>query len=552
LNELQLDFGASALALPFLAAIVLIFPAVTLWTLRRRHRSDFWLLALFAGAMASVLLARSVTAFAIAWEVMALLSAFLVLQHHERRYVRTAALWYLVTSQLGALCILAALALLGTNAASFSFADIARAAPALPAATREWVLALALIGFGSKAGLVPLHFWLPRAHPAAPANASAMLSGLMLSVALYGLLLVALQLASPVPAVFAFVVLGVGLLSAFAGALYACVDADIKRLLAFSSIENVGIVVAALALVLLARQYDQPAIAALALVALLFHVITHAIFKSLLFLIAGTVAESAGTTDLEMLGGLFRSLRYTAPLALLGCAVAAALPPTGGFASEWLVFRAFIGALVEGPLALRIAATVAITVLASSAGLAAIAYIKLYGIGFLGAPRSTHPIERDSFDGSFVGMAWLGVMLAIFGLWPELALQPLERVTQALGFAVPPLGGFPLLPVKLAVLPLAVALFALLRARARIRSAPTWSCGSPVTHRSQYSASAFSNPAALIFRSFLRVDVDDAAQAIAGFVRRAAARARIIQGGLLRVYLGYAALALAAILLLAR
>lgn len=541
MTELRLIFASSALALPFLAAIALVFPAVMLWTLRRGRRLDLGLLALFAGTMACVLLAQSAAAFAVAWEVMALVSAFLVAQHHERRSVRSATLWYLVMSQLGALCIVTALALLGANAASFSFADIARAAPALPAATRDWILALALVGFGSKAGLVPLHFWLPRAHPAAPANASAMLSGLMLAVAMYGLLLVTLQLATPVPAAFAFVVLGIGLLSAFIGALRAAVDPDLKRVLAYSSIENIGIAAAALGLVLVAQRYDEPAIAALALLALLFHIVSHAIFKSLLFLAAGTIAGAAGTL-----------LRFTAPLALLGCAAAAALPSTGGFVSEWLVFHAFIAALVTGPLALRIAAAVAIAVLAGSAGLAAIASVKAYGIGFLGARRSTQPEERESFDGAAAGVAWLGAILAIGGLAPQLALRPLATLAQTLGFALPSLGTLPALPLELAALPAAGALFALWHARARTRSVATWTCGSPVIQRSHSSAAALSASVALIFGALSRFAVDDAARVVAGTVQRIALRARIIQGGLLRVYLGYAALALAVMLLVAR
>jgi hydrogenase-4 component B len=552
LSALQLVFASSGLALPFLAAIALVLPAILLWTLRRGHHSDIWSLALFAGAMAAVLLAQSVAAFVIAWEGMALVSAFLVAQHHERRYVRSATLWYLVMSQLGALCVIVVLALLATNAASFSFAEIARAAPMLPPSTRAWILALALVGFGSKAGLVPFHFWLPRAHPAAPASASAMLSGLMLAVAIYGLVLVTLQLAAPAPALFAFVMLGIGLLSAFAGALYASIDSDLKRLLAYSSIENVGIIVAALALVLLAQRYDQPPIAALAMVALLLHMFSHAVFKSLLFLIAGTVAGVAGTTDLEMLGGLFRTLRFTAPLALLACAGAAALPPTSGFAAEWLVFRAFIGSLVTGPLAMRIAAGASIAVLAGSAGLAAVAYVKIYGIGFLGARRSTHNHEDESLDSAFAGLAWLGAIVVLLGLAPELAVRPLTAVAQTLGFTTLPMDGLPSLPLKLAVLPVAGALFALWHARARIRGVATWTCGSPVTRRAQYTATAFSNPIALIFRALMRFVVDDVVRTVVDFVQRFALRARIIQGGLLRVYLGYAALALAAILLVAR
>jgi formate hydrogenlyase subunit 3/multisubunit Na+/H+ antiporter MnhD subunit len=578
--ELRLEFASTTLALPFFAIVAFIVPAVAFWGLSRGSADDGFRLAAFILAMLGVFLAQSVAAFFLAWEAMSLVSAFLVGTHHERRDVRRALLSYIVVSQLGALCILAALALLGQHAGSYRFADIGRAAAALGMGPRSAAIGLALVGFGSKAGLVPLHSWLPLAHPVAPANASALLSGIMLKVAVYGLLLIGFVLAAPVPLAWSIAVLGIGLLTTFTGALYAAVDSDFKRLLAYSSCENLGIIVSALGLALGAAALRLPALANIAFAALLLHALSHAAFKSLLFLGAGNVADSTHTTDLEHLGGLGRALPQTAALVLVGCCAAAALPPLTGFASEWLIFTSFVRGLGEVGPGLQMTIAGAIGVLAIASGLAALAFAKLFGIAFLGEPRTSRPIARETGDASVLGLGWLAFLCIAFGLAPALVLRPLIGVASALsGYGILAPGPLPTLPVLLAVLPCLGGGMALVLARRRgVRSVPTWTCGSSVTPRSQYTAAAFSKPIRRIFGFVVFPDhqkisdvgtsrwfpvriryefttryiVDEAARNVAAFTQRFARRMRIVQAGLLRVYLVYAVVAVLIVLIVAR
>jgi hydrogenase-4 component B len=579
-DELRLDFASTTLALPFLALIALVVPAVAVWGLRRGAVDDGLRLAFFVLAMIGVLLAQSVAAFFLAWETMSLVSAFLVGTHHERREVRRALLSYILVSQLGALSIVAALALLGAHADSFRFAEIARAAPGLPFDVRSIIIALILIGFGSKAGLVPLHFWLPLAHPVAPANASALLSGVMLNVAVYGLLLAAFGLAAPVPLAWGVWVMLVGLLTSITGALYAAIDSDFKRLLAYSSIENLGIIASVLGLAIVTAALHAPALTEFALVALLVHTVSHGVFKSLLFLAAGNVAEAAHTTDLEHLGGLRRVMPLTAPLLLIGCAAAAALPPLTGFASEWLIFTSFFRALPIAPPALAALIVVAIGNLAATSGLAALAFVKLFGIAFLGEPRSEHAIAIERPDLSIVGLGWLAFFCIAFGLAPSILFRRMVEVGGSMsGSTVFDPGVLPALPLLLGALPLLGAAGALLLARRRgVRRVPTWTCGSVVTPRSQYTATAFSKPTRRIFAFVLfpenqqirdtgasrwfplriryafstRYVFDEVARNVAAVAQRLARRSRIVQAGLLRVYLVYAVVAVLILLVLAR
>ncbi len=577
---LRLDAGISGLARPFLALVALVVPATAMWGLKRGAADDGARLAIFAFAMIGVLVAQSVAAFAIAWEVMSLVSAFLVGTHHERRDVRRALLSYVLVSQFGALCIVTELALLGANAGSYAFGDIARSAPSLPAVMRATTIALALVGFGSKAGLVPLHFWLPRAHPVAPANASALLSGVMLKVAVYGLLVTTFALAAPLPLGWAITIVIAGLVTALTGALYAAVDSDVKRLLAYSSIEHLGIIVATLGLSLAALAVDRPQIAQLALVALFVHALGHGIFKSLLFLCAGNVVSATHTTDLEHLGGLGRTLPLTAFFAAFGCAAAAALPPLIGFASEWLVFRSFASLLPGTPALVQVVVTLAIAMLALTGGLAGLAFVKLFGVAFLGEPRARIAHARERADISTAGLLWLAALALGLGLMPAVAVAPLAAIAGRLsGVSGAAIGGLPTLPVLLAVCPLLGGIGTLLLARAGgVRSIPTWTCGSSVTPRSQYTATAFSKPIRRIFGFVLFPDhreiretgasrwfpvriryevtsryiVDEFARDAAAFAQRLARRARIVQAGFLRIYLIYAVVAVIVLLVVAR
>jgi hydrogenase-4 component B len=588
-DVLRLEFATTLPALPFLALIVLVVPAVALWGLSRGATHDGSRLAAFVVAMTAVFLAQSVAAFFLAWEAMALVSAVLIAAHHERRAVRRALLSYLIVSQAGAFCILAALSLLAAHAGSARFAEIAHAAASLSPGERSAAFALALIGFGSKAGLVPLHFWLPRAHPVAPANASALLSGVMLNVAVYGLLLTAFVLAAPLPAAWGFVVMALGLVSAVTGALFAAVESDIKRLLAYSSIENVGIIVATLGLALAGAASRLWVVTDGALIAMLLHVVSHGVFKSLLFLGAGTVAEAAHTTNLEHLGGLRSALPFTAPFVLAGCLAAAALPPTGGFIAEWFVLQSFIRAPAATPAIVHGAMIVAVALLAVAGGLAALAFAKLFGIAFLGAPRTTHPVVAERIDASVLGLGWLALAVLAIGCVPGLVVRPLAWIAGALtgGAVHVPAGTFPAYVAvpnagwlgSYVALPILCGAGALVLARVRgVRRVPTWTCGSPVTVRSQYTATAFSKPLRRIFGFVLLPDrqriadfgpsrwfpvrirytvttrdvIDESARRVAAFGQRFARRARIVQAGRLRVYIAYAVAAVLVLLVAAR
>lgn len=549
----DLTFGTTVLARPFLVLLAIVAPAVAAWTFSRGRENDGFYLAAFAASMVLVLVSASVAAFLLGWETMALLSALLVGTNHEHRSVRRAFFSYAVVGQFGALCIAGALAILAVAAGSYQFDDISRAAAMLSPVVRAGAFGLALVGFGSKAGLVPLHFWLPRAHPAAPANASALLSGVMLAVATYGLMLAAFQLTAPLTTTLGLVMLGFGVLTAIVGALYAALDSDVKRLLAYSSVENTGIAVSALGLAAIATAEGAPWLTALAIVAALFATINHGIFKSLLFLGAGTIVQSAGTSNLEALGGLFRALRLTTPLVFLACLAASALPPSNGFASEWLLFSALVRAVAgnEFTLALRGGAALAIAGLGFASGFAALAFAKFFGIGFLGRRRATHAIANEALDSSTFGFAWLGLLILGLGVAPLVALTPLSDVAYALGAAqAPDFGPLPTLPFLLATLPLAGGILAVAYARARLtRRVPTWTCGSDVTRRAQYSASAFASP---LRRIVARVIPPSSERAIGAVVQRIARRTRIVQSGLLRVYVAYAVGAVILVLALAR
>jgi hydrogenase-4 component B len=438
---------------------------------------------------------------------------------------------------------------------------------------RSTVFILALLGFGSKAGLMPLHFWLPRAHPAAPANASAMLSGVMLKIALYGLCVMLFQLLAPAPASWGIALVLLGTLSAVGGVLYALVDHDLKRLLAYHSVENIGIIVIGIGTALLTQSFGAPAVGGLALTAAFFHTINHGVFKGLLFLGAGTVAETEGTVDIERLGGLWRRLAWTAPAFLVGCAAISAIPPFNGFVSEWMTFQSLISGFAAAPPGAQLTLFVAIAGLALTGGLAAACFVKVFGVAFLGEPRRPQPhADKERFDAAAAAVAVLAVLCTLFGLVPLLVVAPLQRVAQAVLGATPlALAPLPVLPIALLALPLGGALFALGYARLRgVRRVATWTCGSPVTAAAQYTATAFSKPLRTIFAFVLmperrrRVEagssrwfprrikyttqsrylVDEWARGFSAITLRLARRSRALQSGSLRLYLAYAVAAL--------
>jgi len=575
---LTLTFGASLLAAPFLVLLGLLAFGVGLWSLYRGNASDAMFIAAFCFAMLATLLAQDVAAFFLSWEATALLSAVLVGRRCGDPRVRRATLLYLLMGQAGALCILTAFAMLATASGGASFSAIAAAAPTLPGGVRNAAFVLALIGFGSKAGLVPLHVWLPRAHPVAPANASALLSGVMLKVALYGLLLVVFNLAGPGSSLWGIALLGAGAISVLLGVLYAVVDRDMKRVFAYSSIENVGIIVMAIGVAQIARANANAPLEAAALFAAFFHTIAHGLFKGLLFLGAGTVHEIEHTTDMERLGGLAERLRWSAPSFLIGCAAVSALPPLSGFVSEWATFQTLIAAAqARTDASTTVVAIAALAVLALASGLAAACFAKAFGIAFLGGPRSVNTSDTvpfvERFDASNAALALLASACVVLGFAPKLAWDPLAVVVSHVAgtsFAFPTLAR---LPTVLAILPILGVIAASIANRAcGVRYVPTWTCGSQVTSSNQYTATAFSKPLRTIFAFIFhpvreekiiqgtsawfprqisyqtksRYIVDEGARGLLAMLFRFARGTRIVQSGSLRLYLLYIVAAAAA------
>ena len=471
------------------------------------------LFPLFAAAMNLVLIADDAYAFLFSWELMSLTSWALVVARHTDPESRRAGHLYLVMAAIGTAALLFAFGGLAGPAGGYGFDTIRAHAPG--PAIAALVLAAALIGCGSKGGLIPLHAWLPLAHPAAPSHVSALMSGVMTKVAVYGFVRIAFDLLGPPAWWWGLPAIVLGAVTAVLGLLYAVLDRDLKRVLAYSTIENVGIIFVALGLALAFRANGQNAAAAVAMTAALLHALNHSWFKSLLFLGAGAVLHATGRRDLEGLGGLIHRMPRTAVFFLIGALAASALPPLNGFVSEWLLFQAVIAAPALPQSALRFASPAIGAMLALAAALAAACFVRVYGIAFLGRPRSIEaaqahevPLAQQIAMGGLAGLCILG---GLFGSVLAQALTPLLR--ELVGNGLPNAGSGPTpfsliafdpsrsiydAPVIALFVAIASATTLLvvhrLSAR-RTRRGPAWDCGFPDPSPAiQYTASSFSQP----------------------------------------------------------
>ncbi len=484
----------------------------------------------FLAGMNLVVMADDAFTFLLCWEFMSLASWALVMSHHQVAENRRAAYVYLVMASFGTLALLLAFGLLAGAGGGYGFAEI-RAAGHTPL-TAGLVFVLFLLGAGSKAGLVPLHVWLPLAHPAAPSHVSALMSGVMTKVAVYGFVRVVFDLLGE-PAWWAGVVLlALGGVTAVLGILHALMERDLKRLLAYSTIENIGVIFVGLGLALAFRTNGMEWAAALALTAALFHVLNHSLFKSLLFFGAGAVLTATGTRDMEALGGLIHRMPVTSFTFLVGSAAIAALPPLNGFVSEWLVFQAVLQSPELPQWGLKILVPAVGGLLALAAALAAAAFVRAFGITFLGRPRSpaaqvAHEVDRLSLAAMLV----LAALCLAVGILPGFVIDGLAPVTQALvGGAMPRQAD----EAWLSIVPIAegrssyngllvfvfVAISAAMAAvlvhrfaSRAIRRAPAWDCGFPnASPATQYTAGSFSQPirrvfGTALFRARERVDM---------------------------------------------
>jgi hydrogenase-4 component B len=392
---------------------------------------------LFLAGMTLVVIADDAFTFLFSWEFMSLSSWALVMAHHRRPCNAAAGYLYLLMASFGTLALLLAFGLLAGPAGGYEFSAIRQAPPA--AAVAAVVLVLALIGAGSKAGLVPLHVWLPLAHPAAPSHVSALMSGVMTKVAVYGFVRIVFDLLGPPAWWWGAVVPLVGGITAAMGVLYALMQEDLKRLLAYSTVENIGIIFIGLGLALAFEANEMTGAAALALTAALLHVFNHSLFKSLLFFGAGAVLGATGERDMGRLGGLIHRMPRTALAFLAGSAAISALPPFNGFVSEWLTFQAILlsPALPQWLLKFLVPAVGAL--LALSAALSAACFVKAFGMTFLGRPRSPVASEAAETDRwSLAAMFALALLCLLAGILPGHFINALSPVIEAMtGASVP-------------------------------------------------------------------------------------------------------------------
>ncbi|MGH3493522.1 MAG: proton-conducting transporter membrane subunit, partial [Sciscionella sp.] len=385
-------------------------------------------LAVFASLI--LLLASTVTVFLVAWESMALLSYLLVLRHHRKQGVATGAFWFLALSEAGFVLIVAAFVWLATATGSTDFATMAARSQGIPSATRGAVYVLALLGFGFKAGLVPLHVWLPEAHPVAPADGSGFLSGLIVKLGVYGVLLFAFDLLGTGPAWWGLLTMGLGALTAVLGILYALAERELKRFLAYSTIENIGVIVTAVGASMVFGSYGQRPLSAFLLVAALYHTANHGAYKTLLFCEVGVIEHATGTRDMDRLGGLVHRLPRTAVITLIGTLGIAALPPLNGFVSEWLVFQGlFQGFRIPSHL-IGILIVVAAAALGLTGGLAINAFVRSYGIPFLGMPRTREAAQASERGQPVLGPALLAAACVALSIGAPLVMTALARTVR--------------------------------------------------------------------------------------------------------------------------
>jgi hydrogenase-4 component B len=452
------------------------------------------LCAPFLLALAGVLAARDVSTFLAFWELMTLVPAAAILVLRRDATVRSAVYAYIAITHLGGAGVWIAL--------------LALAAPGELGATGQTLVAIAaLVGFGTKAGLVPLHSWLPRAHPVAPAPFSALMSGLMVKVALYGLIRVEFEWLGTPPRWLGLTLLATGLVSALGGVIWALMQSELKRLLAFSSIENVGIIVTALGASILIA---DPGWSMLAFAAALLHCANHALFKVLLFLGAGAFERAAGGLDLDRLGGLLRQMPQTGAAFAVGCLAIAGLPPLNGFASEWLILQSLTHLAFDGPTGIGLAGAAALAGVAATAALALLCFVNVAGLVLLGRSRR-ETVAVDAPLEMRVALAFLAGLCVIGGLIPGLLVVLLSGLvpgsvsfyTDTPGIDLEGTGGLPGLPLLFALVALTVLLVRV-RGSRRAAPAPTWACGQPVTPALNWTSAGFTKPLRLVLEALLR------------------------------------------------
>ncbi len=510
-----------ALAIPLVAVSIYSFGYLKAFEGKRNIGLFGFLFNLLALSLTIVFTAANAFLFLIAWEVMALAAYGLVTFYHEDQETRGAGLLYIIMAHIDAGCLLLGFALLIQASGSAEFVSFHPIAAQLSGGQQTAAFVLFFLGFGIKAGVIPFHIWLPAAHPVAPSNVSALLSGIVIKTGIYGMTRIFLDSLGGIPSWAGLLVLIVGVISAVLGVLYALMEHDLKRLLAYHSIENIGIILMGLGAALIFRVAGHPMLAAVALVAAMFHTLNHAIFKSLLFLGAGSVLHSTRTRNMEEMGGLIRPMPVTAFCFLVGAIAISGLPPLNGFASEWLTYQTLLAGFGAVSGLRRILFPLAGSMLALTGALAAACFVKAFAITFLALPRGAE--SRNAHEAPrpmLIGMGWLTLACAALGLGVTWFLPVFDGMTEQLlgqrvsaqlvtghgmvlsagtraSGTVSPL----IIAIGLLVLMVPAALLVAIGARKFGRTfGPVWDCGLPgLSEENEYTATAFSKALRMIF-----------------------------------------------------
>ena len=486
-----------------------------------RIRLNFLLSLLFIASMCAVVCAGTMLSFLVAWEMMSLTSFFLVSFDHQQAQSARAGLLYIVMTHAGTAFLIAGILLIRSASGSWDFAACRAACQAMPPSLKNLVFLFLFLGFGTKAGIVPLHIWLPVAHPQAPSHISSIMSGVMIKTAIYGMIRFILQILGVSGVWWGVCVLAAALASCLVGIIYALMERDLKRLLAYSSVENIGIILLGVGGCMLFTALGLPLIAVVSLAAGLYHVINHAVFKGLLFLCAGSVYKATGTRDMERLGGLIKAMPITAACFLAGSLAVSGMPPLNGFVSEWLTLQVFFqGAWQVQAGAMKLFLGVCAAALAATGGMAAACFVKAFGISFLALPRSRQAQGAKESPASMRGpMIFLSVCAVGLGLAAVPVFNLLVSVAgNSLGIEPPPAGLhglFMLAPLAgvqagistplLGLLLVAGFVLAIVVWRPRRAAVSrTWDCGYYVLDcRNEYTAMAQTKPFRIAFSFFL-------------------------------------------------
>lgn len=490
----------------------------------KRNTSLFnFIFGLFILSLVSVFSSANMLIFLLAWEVMSLTSYFLVIFESEHPQTQKSGTLYLVMTHIATAFLTIAFLTIYSYTGSF---DIASAATVIPHFSKNMIFICLLIGFGTKAGIIPLHIWLPYAHPAAPSNVSALMSGIMIKTSVFGLIQFVFGVLGGSAEWWGITLLIVGSISAILGVAYALIEIDIKRLLAYSSIENTGIILIGLGLSIYGYARGNSLLSSLALIAALIHLFNHSIFKGALFLGSGSIHYSTHTKNMELLGGLIKKMPYTGLFFLIACLSISSMPFFNGFISEWFTLQALFHSIGISGQGIKLVAILAAAVLAMAGALAAACFVKAFGISFLGLPRSTE--AQNSLEAPvtmLVGTGLLSFLCVLFGLFPQIILVLLDKVSVSIVKAsvIPDLKGFssfvyypkgletnkisPMLILAAGII-IAAMVFIVVKFMSRStkeRKYGTWDCGfKELNSRMQYTATGFSKPLRIVFRAIYR------------------------------------------------